>query len=109
MAAKLVSMKMTRAERDKKYMEVANMPSKDAVVYPYGLCIRLDNDAIEKLGLEELPKVGTYLYVTANVEVTSVSQNESETGENKNIELQITDMALTAPSGKKDDEVLFKG
>lgn len=107
--AKLKSMKMTRAERDAKYQEIANMPSKDAVVYPYGLTVRLDNDALEKLGLEDMPKVGTTMTLTAKVDVISVSQNESESGDNKNLELQITDLALEAPTGVKDSEVLFKG
>lgn len=91
MAEKLVSMKMSRSEREEKYKP--SEVSMDAPVYPYGLEVRLDNDALEKLGIE-LPEVGTEMLLIAKVKVTGASSNESENGKNRSVSLQITDMCL---------------
>jgi len=78
----------------------------DRPIYPYGLVVRLDEDAIKKLGIE-LPKVDSDLLLTARVCVTSVSSNE-HTGSAKgphmhrNIELQIEAMSLDAVPEEKD-------
>ena len=52
----MVNMKMSATEA-KEYGGEATMAS-DAPEYPYGLCIRLDDDALEKLGITALPAIG---------------------------------------------------
>ena len=77
-----------------------------APTYPYGLCLALSEDELEKLGLDgDLPKVGMMIHLVAMAKVTSVSQNERETtdGGKKNccrVELQITHLATE----NEDDE-----
>lgn len=95
---KLVSMKMTRAEQRETY-EPAKM-ADDAPVYPYGLTVRLDNDALDKLGLASMPEVGKSLLLMARVDVVSVSAHDSPSGSTRNLELQITDLALDTDSGE---------
>ena len=68
-------------------------------LYPWGLCIRLEKDSLEKLGLDgEMPSVGDMIHLCAMAKVTSVSENEMEDGNggktpNRCVELQITHLA----------------
>ncbi len=96
-------MKLVNMKQEPEKIDQAVSPMKsDAPAYPYGLQIRLDHKSLEKLGIKELPKVGKSMKLTATVEVCGVSMNESSLyGENKNLELQITDMAL---GGSEDKE-----
>jgi len=70
-----------------------------APVYPWGLCIRLEEDSLAKLGLDgEMPSVGDMIHLCAMAKVTSVSENEMEDGKGgkttrRCIELQITHLA----------------
>jgi hypothetical protein len=69
-------------------------------VYPWGLCIRLEDDTLAKLNLgQEMPSVGEMIHLCAMAKVTSVSENESEDGNGgkttrRCIELQITHLAV---------------
>jgi hypothetical protein len=92
------SMKLTPNEQS----EEMGSAMVDKPSYPYGLEIRLSNDAIEKLGLPALPAVGETMVVMARVKVTSVSQYENEgSHKERSICLQITDMALGADQSAK--------
>lgn len=63
-------------------------------IYPYGLCICLDNDSLEKLNLDADCEVGDMVHLQAIGKVTSASQNETTEGVNKRVEIQITHIAL---------------
>jgi len=99
----LVSMKMDRKAAEKR--STGEVPS-DRPVYPWGLSVNLDHEALDKLGMSKLPTVGKSLYLTALVDVTSVSENESREGgkttTNRSVSLQITNLAL-GPVGRKSD------
>lgn len=64
--------------------------------YPYGMCLHLDDDVMEKLGIESLPVGGTVM-LQAKTMVTAGSVHQ-EAGEEKkySYSLQITDIALDA-------------
>lgn len=68
-------------------------------LYPWGLCLRIEKDSLEKLGLDgEMPSVGEMIHLCAMAKVTAVSENEMEDGNggkttNRCIELQITHLA----------------
>lgn len=71
--------------------------------YPYGLCLYLDDETLKKLGITELPKVGSNVQFGAVAKVTSTSQRAYQTSEGKEemrtcIDLQITDMDVPAPA-----------
>ena len=69
--------------------------------YPYGLCITLESEQLEKLGIDCECEVGDMIHLCAMAKVTSVSSREKEGGENDlRIELQITHLA----SENEDEE-----
>lgn len=93
---KLISMKRTPKDKREDAGEHAPMEAM-APDYPYGLCIHMDKDELDKLGMSDLPKVGTTMTMTAKVTVTRVSQSAAtgpEAEEYTSIDLQVTDMAL---------------
>lgn len=97
----LTNMKMS-ADEAKEYTTGGEIAG-DAPQYPYGLCIRLDDDALEKLGMTALPAIGTEMMVMAKVVVKSTSAYSRQGGEDhKEIELQITDLEIGAVSASKD-------
>lgn len=107
---KLVSMKITDAERKAKQKEYEKGPSMiGGDSYPYGLQIRLENDALEKLGLENLPKTGRKVRVVAECTVTSTSEHKSshggKTDKRRNLELQIEKLALNLEPGSAKEAV----
>lgn len=103
---KLVSMEMSAKER--KQASAPTPAGKDAPIYPYGLKLHLDNDALKKLKIDQLPQVGKTLQLIATVEVCEVSEVDTGNGsQRKSISLQITELGLTAPSGLKDSDVFY--
>ena len=97
-------MKLTNMKLGKKEVEKMTEPSKmDAPAYPYGLTLRLDNEAIEKLGMD-IPKTGKECYIYAKAKVISTHISDSAGGEkNSSVELQITDMAIEPVENEKKD------
>ncbi|MFA7278765.1 MAG: capsid staple protein [Sterolibacterium sp.] len=65
-----------------------------ASVYPYGLCICLGQEELDKLGLTAECEVGDFLHVFALAKVTSVSTSDTGEGEKSRIELTITHMGV---------------
>lgn len=87
-------MAYTKAERKER-----NSPKECGLMggkYPYGLEIRLENEALKKLGLTSLPKVGKTVRLRAECCVTAVSINESEREDEDRrcLTLQIEQLAL---------------
>ena len=65
--------------------------------YPYGLTVYLDDTVLSKLGLTQLPAVGTQLTLTAAVTVKAVDLRQRAGKEDENsVDLQITAMELGA-------------
>jgi len=97
---KLISMK--KPKLSKRKLRENMMPetaAMDQPSYPWGLEINLENDSVEKLGIDiENTKAGDEIMIMAKAKVTNVSQRENieRSGNkkiNKSIGLQITDMA----------------
>lgn len=106
---KLISMQMTKKEREKQY-EPAVASSDNAPVYPWGLALNLDSATLDKLGIESLPEVGSKLTLVAEVSVTGANENKTTGGTSRSINLQITKMCLgEGGDGKKAEEVLYDG
>lgn len=94
---KLTNMKIDAKARDAKYKE--SSVAVDAPIYPWGLSISLDEDALDALGITKLPEVGKPMMLVARVDVTSVSENKHTTEGNgtekhRSVSLQITDLAI---------------
>lgn len=80
----------------------------DGPKYPYGLCLFLDSTTLKKLGIEKLPEVGSVLQIAAKAMVVSVGMNQQHDGDKESrCELQITDMALSAPVSEVDATALY--
>lgn len=57
--------------------------------YPYALRISLSATELQKLGIDDDPKVGDLLHFAAFAEVTSYSSGDGEGGPHRRVELQI--------------------
>lgn len=83
-------------------------------VYPYGLCIRLSEDELEKLGIDgDLPAIGDMVHLHAMAEVTSAraeKTREADGGEKtcRCIELQITHLAAENEDEEDGEERLSR-
>jgi hypothetical protein len=98
--AKLVSMKVDRSSREEKSEAMPSIGEQSA--YPYGLSLSLDEDALEKLGVDVGDfKVGDELAIVAKVSVDSLSSNSTVAGgESARVGLQITDLCLEDAASK---------
>lgn len=100
--SKLVSMKVDRSSREEK-SEAISTPG-DSPMYPYGLNVSLDEDALEKLdvGVGDF-KIGAELVIVAKVRVDSLSSNASIAGgDSARVGLQITDLCLEDNAAKAE-------
>lgn len=70
-------------------------------MYPYGLCIHLGQEQMEKLGMTTLPDVGAEMTITAKVFVKGTSAYETQGGKDMSMDLQITDMEIGSSEGKR--------
>lgn len=96
---------MARTPNEVKEEIAENSPSpigskmSTAPVYPYGLCLCLEDEALEKLKMQGMPEVGATVHFAALARVTSVSENEREGTDGdktkcRRVELQITHLAI---------------
>lgn len=108
---KLVSVKLNKKDREKEYPTASALADQPA--YPWGLQVRLDENTLDKLGIDKLPEVGGELMLIAKVNVVSVSSSESagSGGKRRNVELQITELCLEDVPADKDaaEELYEKG
>lgn len=90
--------------------ESPGMVEGDEPRYPYGLCLHLGKDELEKLGISALPDVGTPVMVSAKAFVKATSAYETQgDGKSMSVELQITAMEIM-PGEKKDPaSVMYPG
>jgi hypothetical protein len=89
----LINMTMSAEEAK----EETQPKAADAPKYPWGLCITLNDDSLEKLGLDKLPAVETEVMIIAKAVVSRFSEYQTQGGESeRSLDLQITDMQITA-------------
>lgn len=84
----MIDMKMSQDESEPSMLQSQEM-SPEKPEYPCGLMISLENDQLAKLGINELPKVGSEFNFQAKGVVCRVSMQESEDGDNKCVGIQI--------------------
>lgn len=83
----------------KRAPEKEEMPGEiemDEPQYPYGLCLHLGKEEMDKLGITALPAVGSEMTITAKVFVKGTSAYETQGGKDMSMDLQITDMEIGA-------------
>lgn len=93
----LIDMRKTAEEKAEDMM-----PSLGAVnEYPYGLCLRLTDSELERLSVDASSlEVGALYDMRAMMRITSLSSNETESGERCCVEAQIVMMEVES----EDDE-----
>ena len=85
----LINMENTPEEAQEQAGVTPELPK-----YPWGLCITLDSEALAKLNVTALPAVDTEVTILAKAKVTGSRSNVTTDGENRSVDLQITDMQI---------------
>ena len=90
----LKSLKISKAEAKEKSEAMCKGPG-DGSRYPYGTCINLDKDALEKLGINVRDfKAKDGIRVEAVGFVKSIRSSEGDTYESSSLELQLTSLGV---------------
>ncbi len=97
-------MAMINMKKDPEREEMPGEIEYEEPMYPYGLCLHLGQDEMEKLGITALPAVGSEMTITAKVFVKGTSAYETQGGKDMSMDLQITDMEITPAQGKADNK-----
>ncbi len=98
---KLVDLKLSKREK-KEEMEPPREYGPD---YPYGLSLSMGEDVLDKLGIKKIPGVGDEFHFIVVAHVTSARQSEyEESGLEKSISLQISDMAVMKHEDSDEDD-----
>jgi len=71
--------------------------------YPYGTAMYLPDEVLQKLGITELPAVGTKMLLTAEVFVTGISEREDQKEKHKSVDLQMSAASLTPVAAAEPD------
>lgn len=87
-----------------KEMAKEASPVAYQTVYPYGLCIRLGTDELEKLDIQDDFTVGDIIDLRCFAKVTSVSMNQMADSTSRCMELQITHLAVENESDEEAGE-----
>lgn len=96
---------LARAGKKEPEVTAGEPIAYDGPMYPYGLCISLDSDTLERLDLSDDAEVGDTLHLFALARVTSKSDSQRESGKrDTRIELQITHIALENEDDENSDE-----
>lgn len=94
----MISMKRSKADKAEDKQAPIESISPD---YPWGLCIHLDGDEMDKLGIKVMPAVGSEMVLVCKVKVTRTAQSASEYTQGDDtrcIDLQITDIGFEEQS-----------
>ncbi|MGE3341497.1 MAG: capsid staple protein [Candidatus Altimarinota bacterium] len=105
-ALKMVSMKKEpkKEEKDKSDSPATCSPMDEP--FPYGLRIRLENDELSKLGMDELPEVGKTCKIEAEGVVQSVSSNQykNDAENRRSVEIQLTKLGVSKAEIVADED-----
>ena len=85
MSDHLVDMKMSKKQSTNEF---AVSEDKDPR-FPHGLSINLNDDSMKKLGFDELPVIGTEMIVVGVGKVTRASENRSQSGVDRDLQIQL--------------------
>lgn len=78
--------------------------------YPHGLCISLDDEELEKLQIQALPRIGQKFHIKGFASVKNLSEGESEgEGKERHMSLQITHLKLELVENERSHDAIFYG
>lgn len=99
MASAPTGIKMASLKRGKIALSGSKPGKVTQEPYSYEHRISLDQDTLDKLGMQDTPKVGDQYHVLGHGEVTSVSQHASPGDKSTRVELQMKRMGLKPKNG----------
>lgn len=106
---KLVDMKLSTEEAKEMAGGVAP-EAEDLPRYSYGTCLYLNDELLKKLGVKDLPPVGTKFVLMAEAEVTGTSSRQNLKGDaESHVDIQITSMGMENPSKSQAEALYGKG
>lgn len=105
----LINMACTPKEEASERETLLGIEEPDEPKYPYGLRLSLDEESMQKLGLEGLLQVGSVVTIMAKAKVVGASENEILDETERRIDIQITDMAPPAQPGATMADRLYGG
>jgi len=88
----MTNMKLTKAE--KKKFTTSPTVGGSTEDYPWGLSINLDDAALKKLDIDDLPEPGDRCVLHAVGKVTQATQSANEKKTDRSISIQIMRLAL---------------
>jgi hypothetical protein len=94
-------MAMVNMAREPERKEMPGQVEMDEPKYPEELCLTLESDDLEKLNITTMPPIGTVMEIRARVYVKAIESSQTQGGVEKEIELQVTDMAIE-PIARRD-------
>lgn len=87
----LKSLKLTKSDKAEEKAEVDGDSIPD---YPWGTSICLDDDALEKLGIDDMPAAGQKVLIQAEGYVCGTREHVRDGEMHKGLDVQLTDMSL---------------
>jgi hypothetical protein len=99
----LTDLKLTPAEAKDMVADCSPCGEGDPPKYPYGSSLYMTDEILKKLGITELPPVGTKMLLTAEVFVTGVSEREDQKEKHKSVDLQMSAATLVPKAEPKPD------
>lgn len=102
----MVDMRLTPADKEEEVQEMTAAPSAAMIAdYPYGLCLCLTHEELDKLDLDYSDAdVGDMIDLRAFAKITSKSEREINGKPDVRIELQITSLAVENESTEEPGE-----
>lgn len=100
MKHEMVSMKLPKKKRRRYGSPVSLAPE-----YPWGTSITLENDALKKLGITDLPEIGEEVMLHGMGKVTRLAESSGTEGkDSKSVEIQLTKMEVYFGDDYDDDD-----
>lgn len=96
----MIDMKMSKEEAKEYGESPVTSDSENQERYPWCLRFDLNDEVLEKCGVETLPSVGDEMTITCKVKVIGTRQSATQNTDNRSVELQITELDLPIGSGK---------
>lgn len=101
---KLIDMAYSKAELKKQ--RSCSPSAADQDPYPWGLCLHLEKEQLDKLGITTLPEVGAEVHMLCVAKVTSVNHSARQgQDENSSAGLQITMMQVLISESAASEKV----
>lgn len=93
---------MARSPAEVKKEAPVSLPQAPQNIYPYGLCISLCQEELDKLGLDGDVDSGDMVHLHAMGKVTSVIKRDTDQGQDNRIEIQLTAIAVEDESKENE-------